>query len=98
MAPNIPTSQPKNAAAQLRSIYMQTALSNPCLFHATLYGASAHLDIVRGQDNGPVTVFHRGRTLQLINNSLGDQDTALSDSVLGAIITLRNFEVSQVTR
>jgi len=66
------------------------------MFHATLYAASVHLDILQEQETNPITVFHKGKIIQLINEKLNSKG-ALSDSIVGAIATLMVWEVSYIT-
>jgi hypothetical protein len=67
----------------------------PSMFHATLYAASVHLDILQEQEINPITVFHKGRIIQLINEKLNSKG-ALGDSIVGAIATLMVWEVSYI--
>lgn len=39
---------PKSMAYRLQTVWMRRSIGDPCLFHATLYAASAHLDVFFG--------------------------------------------------
>ncbi|KAL3485878.1 hypothetical protein BJX62DRAFT_242532 [Aspergillus germanicus] len=76
--------------SHLQTSWLSFAASDPCLFHATLYLASAQLDRFRGQmtpTDGSVTVYHHMRAIQLLNPRVasgGEPD----DTTIAAVVLL----------
>lgn len=80
----------------LQTTWMQAAMSDPCLFHATIYSISAHLDIIQGSPDNPVTIYHKTETLRLIREAIANSNhSSLSTSVIAATLHLLYFSVSQ---
>jgi hypothetical protein len=63
------------------------------MFHAFLFAASSHLDVLRGEHDSPVTIFHRGQAIRLVNDTLAHLDAELPDTIIAATMTLGQFEV-----
>jgi hypothetical protein len=79
----------------LQTTWMQAAMSDPCLFHATLYSTSAYMDITHGSADNPVTMYHKTETLRLIREAIANSDhSSLSTSVVAATLHLLYFSVS----
>lgn len=79
----------------LQTTWMQAAMSDPCLFHATLYSTSAYMDITQGSPDNPVTMYHKTETLRLIREAIANTDhSSLSTSVVAATLHLLYFSVS----
>jgi hypothetical protein len=72
---------------------MQTALSDACMFHALLFAASSHLDIIRGEHDNLITLFHHGKVIQLLNESLSNSKTGLQNSTIAATLILGHYDV-----
>lgn len=75
---------------------MKAAMSDACLFHATIYSTSAHIDITHGTPENPVTTYHKTETLRLIREAITNSDhhRSLSTSVVAATLHLLYFAVS----
>jgi hypothetical protein len=63
-----------SAAYKLRTAWVEGYLSDPCMFHAILYAASANLDLINKEMDNPVTAFHRGEAIRLTNETLARLD------------------------
>ncbi|KAL3451489.1 hypothetical protein BJX65DRAFT_304074 [Aspergillus insuetus] len=77
-------------ASHLQTSWLSFAASDPCLFHATLYLASAQLDRFRGQltpTDGSVTVYHYMRAIQLLNPRIAS-GAEPNDTTLAAVVLL----------
>lgn len=86
----------QSVAYKLRYIWIPNALSDPCLFHSSLYGASAHFDALNGQTESPITLFHRTETLRLLKNQLAHSGQ-VDDLMVAAALTMAHMEVRQHT-
>jgi hypothetical protein len=49
---------------------MIRAMADPCLFHATLFCASAHLDLLQGQPHSRTTFFHQSCAMMALRERL----------------------------
>ncbi|RAH51174.1 uncharacterized protein BO95DRAFT_458528 [Aspergillus brunneoviolaceus CBS 621.78] len=80
-------------AYHLRSSWIRHALTDPCLFHTTLYTASAEMDAMRGTQGTTTnyaTLYHQTNTIRLLNRRLvhgGLMDDATIASVLLLVIS-----------
>ncbi|PYI24423.1 hypothetical protein BO99DRAFT_455341 [Aspergillus violaceofuscus CBS 115571] len=80
-------------AYHLRSSWIRHALTDPCLFQATLYTASAEMDAMHGaQGTAPnyATLYHQTNAIRLLNCRLvrgGSMDDATIASVLLLVIS-----------
>lgn len=89
VSPNIGT---RSVAYKLRYIWIPNALSDPCLFHSSMYGASAHFDALNGQAESSITLFHRAETLRLLKNQLA-RSKQVNDSMVASALTMAHMEV-----
>lgn len=87
-------------AYHLRSSWIRHALTDPCLFHATLYTASAEMDAMRGTQGTTTnyaTLYHQTNTIRLLNRRLvhgGLMDDATIASVLLLVISGVRFRLT----
>ncbi|CEJ62860.1 hypothetical protein PMG11_11345 [Penicillium brasilianum] len=84
-------------AYQMRTVYMRESSTDPCMFHASLYAASAHLDAARNDCENPVTLYHQTQTLQLVRQRIEQSHRGIDEGLDGAIagvIPLAFFTVS----
>lgn len=72
---------------------MQQAMSDPCLFHATLFSASTSVDMLRGQQNTARTLYHQTWAIRLINERLARTELVLNYGTVGAVIPLLYYNV-----
>ncbi|KAL1963406.1 hypothetical protein VTN77DRAFT_8422 [Rasamsonia byssochlamydoides] len=80
-------------AYRLQTVWMRNAFADACLFHTTLYAASAHLDALCGRTNNPVTLSHQTAVIQLVNRRLASEDGPdLDDATIAAIVPLAYWE------
>ncbi|GKZ32780.1 hypothetical protein AbraIFM66950_002404 [Aspergillus brasiliensis] len=77
----------------LRSEWMKHAMTDPCLFHATLFSASASIDMLRGQQNTAVTLYHQTWAIRLLNERLAQPEPVLTYATLGAVIPLLYYNM-----
>ncbi|KAH8812319.1 hypothetical protein F5884DRAFT_855618 [Xylogone sp. PMI_703] len=83
----------ESIAQLLRTNWSTLAPTDPCLFHALLYASSMNLDLLFQKEDSPVTVFHRGNSLSLLNDYLtGTGKTELDDAVVVSVLFLTQFE------
>ncbi|KAL3442722.1 hypothetical protein BJX65DRAFT_286187 [Aspergillus insuetus] len=61
---------PNSLTTHLHTTWMIRAMADPCLFHATLYCASAHLDLLQGKPHGRITVFHQSCAMMALRERL----------------------------
>ncbi|CEL04015.1 hypothetical protein ASPCAL05149 [Aspergillus calidoustus] len=85
-------------AHHLRSHWMQTAMTDPCLFHATLFSASASIDMLRGQQSTTLTLYHQTWAIRLINERLAQREPVLTYGTLGAVIPLLYYNMVALDR
>jgi hypothetical protein len=81
-------------AHHLRSQWMLHAMSDPCLFHATLFSASASIDRLLGRPNTTLTLYHQTWAIRLINERLAQTEPVLTYGTIGAVIPLLYSSVS----
>ncbi|VUC30645.1 unnamed protein product [Clonostachys rosea] len=67
-----------------RKQWMQTFLSDPCIFHGILFAASSHLDVLRGEVENPVTEYHRQHAVKLLLNHISSSETVSVTAVATA--------------
>jgi hypothetical protein len=87
----------KSIAYQMQTIYVRESLSDPCMFHATMYAASAHLDAARNDRDNPITLYHQTETLHLVRKRIAQSQDGADEGLDGAIagvIPLAFFTVS----
>ncbi|OJJ67026.1 hypothetical protein ASPBRDRAFT_200631 [Aspergillus brasiliensis CBS 101740] len=77
----------------LRSEWMKHAMTDPCLFHATLFSASASIDMLRGQHNTAVALYHQTWAIRLLNERLAQPEPVLTYATLGAVIPLLYYNM-----
>lgn len=75
---------------------MQGALSEPCLFHATLYAGSSHFDHLEKKSQSWITLYHQNEAIRLLNERLSDMTSAADDRTILAVIPLAMFAVSRI--
>ncbi|KAL2816538.1 hypothetical protein BJX63DRAFT_138661 [Aspergillus granulosus] len=85
-------------AHHLHSQWMQHAMTDPCLFHATLFSASASIDMLRGQRNSTLTLYHQTWAIRLINERLAQRVPVLTYGTLGAVIPLLYYNMIALDR
>ncbi|KAL3459720.1 hypothetical protein BJX64DRAFT_264365 [Aspergillus heterothallicus] len=68
---------------------MQHALSDPCLFHATLFLGSSYSDMLGGErTSSSITLFHQSEVLRLVRERLAHPVDGTDDCTLAAITPL----------
>ncbi|EFE34133.1 uncharacterized protein ARB_07084 [Trichophyton benhamiae CBS 112371] len=76
----------------LRNIWMTTSLTDECMFHATLYAASAYLDLLRGQSGNVITLYHQTETLRLLSSQLAVPNLQVTDALIAVTMALSQTE------
>jgi hypothetical protein len=75
-------------------VWMQHALSDPCLFHATLFLGSSYSDMLRGERaSSSITLFHQSEVLRLVGERLGHPVLGIDDCTIAAITPLASSAV-----
>ncbi|RAL15888.1 Zn(II)2Cys6 transcription factor [Aspergillus homomorphus CBS 101889] len=85
---------PMNAncsAYKLQTVWLRSAMSDPCLFHATLFVGSSNFDLCRGQKQSTITLYHYNELIQMVKKRLSDPSTALDDRTIASITPLALF-------
>ncbi|KAF9891699.1 hypothetical protein FE257_003711 [Aspergillus nanangensis] len=62
--------------AHLHTVWMHRAMLDPCLFHGTLFCASAHLDYFHSTPHSPRTLYHQSQALKLVRERLKGNDVS----------------------
>jgi hypothetical protein len=62
------------------------------MFHAVLFAASSHLDVIRREQDNPITHYHRRHTVQLLLGSISNSGKVPSTSI-AATMYLWHYEV-----
>ncbi|PTU21604.1 hypothetical protein P175DRAFT_0531123 [Aspergillus ochraceoroseus IBT 24754] len=81
----------KSTAYTLQTVWVQKALGDPCLFHATLFAGSSYFDILRGEKQNPITIYHQNEVIRRINERLSDPVLALDDRTIASVAPLALF-------
>ncbi|KAJ5363608.1 uncharacterized protein N7496_009321 [Penicillium cataractarum] len=85
----------KSPAYFLRSSFISNALTDPCLFHSTLYLASAHLDTMRGTHNNQITLYHHTKTVRLLNTRIASGDVVDDGTIASVLLLLMSGTVEK---
>ncbi|KIA75973.1 hypothetical protein HK57_00229 [Aspergillus ustus] len=72
---------------------MRSASTDPCLFHATLFSASAHLDGLQGITDNPRTIFHQLQAVRLLSERLRQPHFRVNYATIGAVLGLGYFDM-----
>ncbi|KAL2824202.1 hypothetical protein BJY01DRAFT_167119 [Aspergillus pseudoustus] len=81
-------------AYHLRSSWIRHALTDPGLFHATVYTASAQLDTLRETTEppglmNPVTLYHQTKAIAAVNSQIASGGTDMvGDATIAAVLLL----------
>lgn len=75
-------------------LWMQSSFSDPCMFHAVLFAASPHLDIIRRERDNPITYYHRHNAVQLLLSNIS-KCKVVPDTSIAATVHLWQYDVSQ---
>ncbi|KFZ19125.1 hypothetical protein V501_00807 [Pseudogymnoascus sp. VKM F-4519 (FW-2642)] len=76
----------------LRTGWLPALKSSEAMFHASMFIASANLELLSGQALSAVSYFHRGKAIRQVNMELDDNARMMSDSTIGAVVALAGFE------
>ncbi|PWY96491.1 hypothetical protein BO94DRAFT_13320 [Aspergillus sclerotioniger CBS 115572] len=85
---------PQSLAQHLGTEWMAKAMKDPCLFHATLFSASASIDMLTGTKSSTITLHHQTRTIQLLNERLTREAPDLSYSTVGTVVPLLFYSMA----
>ncbi|RAL10035.1 uncharacterized protein BO97DRAFT_479506 [Aspergillus homomorphus CBS 101889] len=73
----------------MRTIWLQNAFSDPCLFHTILFYASAQIDNIScGTNRNPITLYHHSQALNRINQRLSANGAIVDDNLVASIALL----------
>jgi hypothetical protein len=79
----------------LSNLYVPIDLSNQAWTHATLAHAAIHMAHLYGKSSSISALNHKSAAIKLINKSLNDPKTAVSDDTLAAVLRMLTFEVDK---
>jgi hypothetical protein len=68
-------------------------MNDACLFHATLFCASAHIDGLRFQRHSRRTVYHQLQAVKLLRERLADVSGQVSYELAATALSLCYFSV-----
>lgn len=63
------------------------------MFHALLFAASSHIDVLRNEHDNPVTHYHRSSAMRLVLSSISS-GKSIPLTVIAATTFLWHYEVS----
>lgn len=63
------------------------------MFHAVLFAASSHLDVLRGEYGNPVTHFNYGEAIRLVNDRISCSKHELLNTTIAATLIVKESEV-----
>lgn len=66
---------------------------DPCLFHATMFSASAALDHLNQRANNTITIYHQTCAIRLLNQRLNKEPPMLNYGTLGSVIPMILYNV-----
>ncbi|KAJ5358518.1 uncharacterized protein N7496_010931 [Penicillium cataractarum] len=72
---------------------MLSAMHDPCLFHSTLFAASAHLDGLFGIADNPRTIYHQLQAVKLLRERLTQPHFRVNYETIGAVLGLGYFDI-----
>ena len=84
-----------DSAISLQETWLSASRVHEYLFHAALSVSSASMEALTQNSFGPISFYHRGLAIRMINDQLSDLTQHNADEVIAAIIALANIEVSQ---
>lgn len=87
-------------AYRLQTSWLDTAIEDPCLFHALFFGTSASIDISQGKPASSITLYHKTQAIRRIRRAITECDYKdIPPSVLAATLYLLYFTVgfTQIT-
>ncbi|KAL2809144.1 hypothetical protein BJX63DRAFT_371595 [Aspergillus granulosus] len=84
---------PNSLARHVQSTWMRSALSDPCLFHSTLFSASAHMDGLQGIANNPRTICHQLQAVKLLRERLRQPQFRVNYEAIGTVLGLGFFDM-----
>lgn len=73
--------------------WVEAPFSDACMFHAVLYAASSHLDLIRMERDNSITHYHRRNTVRLVLGSISESGK-VPDTSIAATMYLWHYEVS----
>jgi Fungal specific transcription factor domain len=76
--------------------WLQAAVQDPVLMHATLYDAGTHLDVLSKRPMTPATLKHKVETIRLVNQRISYSSSGVSPSLIAAVLALGTNEVSDL--
>ncbi|KAL3489224.1 hypothetical protein BJX62DRAFT_209763 [Aspergillus germanicus] len=82
---------PNSTAYHIQTVWIRGAITDPALFHATLYAGASHFDLSRGERQSSITLYHQAEAIRLINERLSDPESAVDDRTLIAVTPLALF-------
>ncbi|KAL4865621.1 hypothetical protein BDV12DRAFT_174448 [Aspergillus spectabilis] len=75
----------------LHTTWMRRAMADPCLFHGTMFCASAHLDWIHGVSHNPRTLFHQSQALRLLRERLKGEQIGYETTATALALTFYNM-------
>ncbi|KAJ0414041.1 hypothetical protein BJY00DRAFT_46417 [Aspergillus carlsbadensis] len=89
----ISSTVPNSLAVHLRTAWMRHAMVDPCLFHSTLFSASAHIDHLRNVPESRQTTYHNMQTVKLLRGKLEDPLVRGDYEAAAAVLALAFFNM-----
>ncbi|KAL2871032.1 uncharacterized protein BJX67DRAFT_377643 [Aspergillus lucknowensis] len=79
--------------AHVHNVWVSRALSDPCLFLALLFAASAHRDMVQGTPHTTQTLYHQSQALKALRERVNEAKQ-VSYEIAASAITLTFYSMS----
>lgn len=82
--------------SKLAAAWLGKMNEHPIVMHAMLFGAQAHMDVLRGprlRVDSSIRLFHKLQTMRLLNEELRNPEKIPLDDIILAILTLSANEV-----
>lgn len=70
--------------------------TDPALLHASLCLVAQHEDLVRGNEDSSINLFHKGEVIRLMNSRLLDDSYLITDADITSVALLVILEVSLI--
>ncbi|KAL3485442.1 hypothetical protein BJX62DRAFT_38338 [Aspergillus germanicus] len=87
-------SQADSISVHIQTTWMRRAMNDPCLFHATLFCASAHIDGLRFQPHSRRTMYHQLQAVKLLRERLADVSGPINYELAATALSLCYFSMS----
>jgi hypothetical protein len=76
-------------AYRLQTSWLDTAIVDPCLFHAVFFGTSSYIDITQGAPASSITLYHKTQVIRQVQRAITEcNDKDIPTSAVAATLYL----------